>query len=303
MNQKDFLDRVLPSGIRTMAYRSGKKNQRNEDIWYHDPFEAAAEGVDRSDRIASRNKDVYFAAASFKETTVTEHGYKHISRKQSNVQSLKSLFLDIDFKQYPSPEATVAAFHDFLMKSGIAKPSIITNTGGGLHVYWVFPQAIPTEEWYALATRLAKLAEHHGLKADLACTIDRCRILRMPGTRNFKYAHTPLCEVVFEGADIDMAAMKTLLSGVDTKVVSLDARRKVPRSGIGDGFSANAEVATMFGGTSSDLTEGVTQARPCLASEVVANCPVMARVTATTFGRTCFSLCRTPKEAVSMHMS
>jgi hypothetical protein len=203
-------------------------------LWSHKSFTEPYEGVQEAARTHRWGKDVYFAVASFREAQRPDpargEGKTRSWRKQENVAALKSLYLDVDFKAYDSPEDTINAVAEFLSNSKIQKPTIIVRTGGGLHLYWTFPHAIPLVEWQPLANGLAGLAENFGLRADLQCTIDSARILRVPETLNHKYDPPRLVEVMAERAhDIDMAEMGMLLSGV----VSLRVKgRQRPKSAV-----------------------------------------------------------------------
>jgi len=278
MDQKEFLRRVLPSGHHYIAYPSERRDQNNRIIWNHSPFDDPNDGVRHATRIANRNTDVYFAVASFKQARVMDPklGKEKSYRKQANVAALKSLFLDIDFKNYESPEATVAALGTFLKESKLELPSIIVRSGGGLHVYWTFARALTPDEWQPLADGLAGVAENLGLKADLQCTIDSARILRMPGTRNLKYDPPALCEVQYHREeDVDLDRMATRLRGV----TSIRARTRRPRqqSPAAD-IEVDPSVAGLFADSDpDDLGAGAGYAEATIRRMVgQGGCPLFA---------------------------
>lgn len=75
------------------------------------------------------------------------------------------------------------------------KPSFIVNSGGGLHAYWAFPKPLelPTEQHRARARALVRDFQDYFRRPDvnpkgysIDKTDDLARVLRVPGTTNFK---------------------------------------------------------------------------------------------------------------------
>ena len=81
----------------------------------------------------------------------------------------------------------LAALYNFCINHGIPKPSLIVRTGGGLHVYWLSDRVLTVDEWQPYANGLKAAAKAAGLKFDPTCTGDAARVLRVPGTLNYKY--------------------------------------------------------------------------------------------------------------------
>jgi hypothetical protein len=109
----------------------------------------------------------------------------------ANALDLPALFVDLDFKTLPEPEA-----RDRLGRFPL-RPSAVVDSGGGLHVWWFLrePMTLPADTVLSrqLLRRLA-----HALGGDLAAA-EPARILRLPGTRNFKYAPPrPVALTIFE---------------------------------------------------------------------------------------------------------
>ena len=66
-------------------------------------------------------------------------------------------------------------------------PTMIVGSGtGGFHVYWRLRELVTPAQFEPMAAALVKAAQSHGLKFDAQCTSDVCRLLRVPGTWNFK---------------------------------------------------------------------------------------------------------------------
>ena len=128
--------------------------------------------------------DAYFGLARF------ENGE---TRRAENAKTLKSFFLDIDCgphksdqEGYPGGQQDgIAALRGFCKKLGMPKPTLV-NSGRGIHVYWTMTEPVTVEEWIPVAEKLKSLCVEHGLKADPAVTSDVARVLRVPGTFNFK---------------------------------------------------------------------------------------------------------------------
>lgn len=123
-------------------------------------------------------------------------------RQAANAISLKSFFLDIDVKPpqydphtgvlipnqkgYPTFGEAVDALGTFIKATGLPAPSMIVNSGGGLHVYWVISRALTPTEWQPYSTALAEATKKLNLRCDTQCTVDSARVLRVPDTFNRK---------------------------------------------------------------------------------------------------------------------
>jgi len=98
---------------------------------------------------------------------------------------LPALFIDVDFKTTPREQARDA------IRRFPLRPSIVVRSGGGVHSYWLLREPVDLREEASRAKDLLRrLALELGGDINAA---EPARILRMPGTRNFKY--TPPCPV------------------------------------------------------------------------------------------------------------
>jgi hypothetical protein len=139
--------------------------------------------------LMQREWDVYFGVAKYKTDT---------NRSKDNVQGLKALWLDIDCGPskaevnpkslrpagYIDQAAAIAALKAFCNEVGLPKP-ILVNSGRGVHVYWPLTEEVTREEWEPAAAKLRDLCIDHDLYVDRA-VFEAARILRIPGTLNFK---------------------------------------------------------------------------------------------------------------------
>lgn len=132
------------------------------------------------------------------------------SRKAVNALFIRALFLDLDCgqewvperiingdtvaahnrqKAFPSKRAAVEELYRFLQATGldVLGSPILVDSGGGVHVLWPLSQDTPIDEWQPVAEKLKVAAKHHGFAIDASVTADAARVLRTPGTLNWKY--------------------------------------------------------------------------------------------------------------------
>lgn len=125
---------------------------------------------------------------------------------EKDILGVTALYADIDIKgdahaQTSLPSSVDEAI-DFLHGLKI-KPSIIVNSGNGIHGYWLLdkPFIIETEEdrhissiFKGFGRYVNSEAKKHGWKID--SVYDLARILRVPGTINHKLGMDAKCEVI-----------------------------------------------------------------------------------------------------------
>ena len=117
--------------------------------------------------------------------------YRGGSRKSGNVSTIRVSFLDLDGKLVEEhkdlkPEEWVEKIKGHCEEKGIPEPTIILFSGNGIHVKWVYKEAVRREKfriWHMLEKKLCKLFGELG--ADSKAT-DLARVLRVPGTQNCK---------------------------------------------------------------------------------------------------------------------
>ncbi len=184
MKLSEFLNTVVPDGNIVVGSKGVK---------FRNSFtKSQADALKLIRKKAAGTDDIYFALASFKQSWHKNAKGKSVLRVRDNVNELKALWFDIDFKGGLSdPTQVVAALREFSNSTGVPAPSILVHSGNGIHAYWPFTTAVPYERWQAMANKFKELASEHGLPADLVCTADACRVLRPPGTRNFKDENIP----------------------------------------------------------------------------------------------------------------
>lgn len=184
MTLSEFLKAVVPEGRMVIGWK--------DDRFHNTSRPDHATTLQEIRKRAKSQADIYFALASFKQDWHKNSKDKSVLRVRSNVDQLKALWFDIDFKGGLSdPRQVVAALSEFSKSTGMPPPSILVHSGNGVHAYWPFTTAVPYERWQCMADKLKELANDHALPADLVCTADACRVLRPPGTRNWKDPSNP----------------------------------------------------------------------------------------------------------------
>lgn len=166
-------------------------------------------------KFVAQKRDVYFGVAKFKTNK---------NRLKSNVQGLKSFWLDIDCGEkkaivnpktnnpdgYIDQETGLKELQRFCKLIGLPKP-LIVNSGRGIHVYWPLTNEITSTEWEPVAERLRELCVLHNFYID-GKVFEVSRVLRVPGTYNFKDEPPKLVEVFNQDSvPIEYEAFRSLL--------------------------------------------------------------------------------------------
>ena len=136
------------------------------------------------------------------DTFFTINLFKKRSRKQEFLRWINAVYIDCDFK---NPTLSVADKVALAKKVCLKKvgflPSIITSSGNGLHLYFLFTSPIKASglvRWKLVQKEFcARLQEIH---ADPKA-LDASRVLRLPGTINTK--NNTRCSVVYFTRDKD----------------------------------------------------------------------------------------------------
>lgn len=203
MTPAEFLAVVLPSpghGYYCAAELSSNKKahayeEKLEDL---EPTINKWHGADR---------DVYFALATFEESG---------KRTADNARFVKSLFIDMD--GYESKKAAALALNAFLEKTGLAElgtPWIVAS-GGGLHCYWPLDKEADIVSWKPVAENFKRLCKQEALAIDMTVTADAARVLRVPGTTNFKkkYGTPKPVKLLGQGGIFSLEQLGTVINSL-----------------------------------------------------------------------------------------
>lgn len=174
----EFLACVLPTGA-DYHYCAFELPSRNQ------VFVGSIEALANTCELASvAGKNSFYAMGAFRTSE---------SRTSANVVAIKALFFDVDCgpgKAYETKNDAVGALQDFLQQTGLnalGTPWLL-DSGGGVHGYFPFEEALCPDDWRPIAEAFKRTAARLGFKIDMTVTADAARVLRMPGTLNYKYA-------------------------------------------------------------------------------------------------------------------
>ena len=255
MQLADFLQRVLPSQGPYFHSKLSKSGQWSDHLTTGlGPLEQA---IHKSDL---QQADCYFSTASFKSPT---------GRTQNNVAYKRTWYIDVDYgdthdsPQYPDKKSALAAIKQARI-NGLPAPVFLVHSGHGFQLHWCSDEPVTPATWGVLARALVNCCAKTGLKIDKGISEDTARVLRAPGTRNWKVRTDPrLCDVMLardENYALEdwEAAMQPFL----TEPVGLATPPPQAPSAPTDELS--------------DLETGLARAQVAFAAHMVPQCPLMA---------------------------
>ncbi len=229
MTDFDLLDTVLaPDGWFAVVGIRGKSVQQE--------LVQTREEVDElTQRFLADKRNVYFGCAKY-ETNA--------NRKQENAKYFKAFWMDIDCgpdKGTPDPvTGKIEGYLDqttglqelkrFCETIDLPRPTLV-NSGRGLHVYWVLDEVISREQWEPVSNRLKDLCAIHNLIVDNNC-FEPARVLRVPGTLNFKDSPPSDVTNMVLGRTTSLAEMRELLNVVDAPKKLFTPRPAKERSAL-----------------------------------------------------------------------
>ena len=152
-------------------------------------FDDHAKAAELITAAITRNEDVFVALARFQEGST--------GRKSEFAESFLSVWVDIDCgegKHYKYQDEAIAATQSFCIQCGLPKPSLILNSGGGIHLYWCFDREVDVSQWQPISQDLQALCNSKGFRVDPAVMGDPARVMRVLGSVNYKLAdnHRPV---------------------------------------------------------------------------------------------------------------
>lgn len=211
MSVDKFFAAVLPSqGHRFILATFGEQGQpdfRPAQKAFAPGDEANALGYARWG--SQQGANVYFASGGFLPPPPDENGKPKGGRTADRVTHFRCLRLDVDCgagKPYADKHEGLQALCDFANAYSLPLPWIV-DSGYGLHVYWAFDRDVATAEWLGLAQRLAAACAAFGFSVDATTTLDAARVLRVPGTNNYKRGGSVAVRLIAEGSATDPATL------------------------------------------------------------------------------------------------
>ena len=122
-------------------------------------------------------------------------------RRVANIRQFRALYQDLDIHKLGFEKAeTVYMIYILAYENKIPMPSMIVDSGRGIHIYWKIKNAPygALNTWQELQDYLYYQLKH--LQADRNAT-DGARVLRLPNTLNSK--ENALCKVLVVNEDIE----------------------------------------------------------------------------------------------------
>lgn len=177
--------------------------QDKRTYWF--PADKLDKATEKAQELSNKNKDVYFGVGLRREQVYKEkNGRRYLARGDNvDVIAIPGLWIDVDIssaahKERNLPQSTDEAIQ--LIQSFQLPPTIIVHSGHGLHGYWLFSQPLYIENdderhrAEALVERFQATIRGEAMKRGwkLDNTSDLARVLRVPGTTNYKRDPKPV---------------------------------------------------------------------------------------------------------------
>lgn len=225
VTRADFLNAVLPwpgsnPGFVNLHWLIPAPNDPTKQIWVGKPTTNPAEFENLLAWVLTlpNVSDIYMCMSRQAKTGLTRNNKIKAAKHAADALALKALWLDVDVKDPPKGYANLGEAIDavlmFVKTVGLPPPSALVHSGGGLHVYWTSISDLTPADWKPYAEGLKALALQHGLRCDAGVTADAARVLRVPGTYNFKHGQKRPVKILHLGAPYDFATQLAFLKAV-----------------------------------------------------------------------------------------
>lgn len=181
-------------------------------------------GIDKdgviTPRFTANIDDALKLAQSFIDRQVnvyfTPGTYSGFRRKQEQCVYVKSFFLDLDVMhgkvKYDTKKDALEDIEKLATDLNWPLPVII-DSGGGIHAYWILDEALPAAEWDKRAEQFKQLCLDRKMKIDEAVPADSARLMRVPGTSNYRYDPPQESELLTE---VETHPLSVFLEALDT---------------------------------------------------------------------------------------
>jgi hypothetical protein len=228
---RKFLENVLvwPGSPQAPGWINVHVNAKNDDPTKNGgkpwvvgwPFKTADDVLNRISWVESTADffNVWVCMSQQSECGQKPNGKLKAVRKAANATLLNSVWIDCDVKagdakHYGTIQDAWEAIRAFQKKAGLPTPSVVVNSGGGLHIYWTSNKPLTPDEWRPYAEGLKTFLLNEGVLCDAGLTTDIARILRVPDTLNHKYDPPRKVQLIHCGAPYDFAKNLALLCDV-----------------------------------------------------------------------------------------
>lgn len=242
MQQYDLLSLVQPAGgwfAITGIKGTGKEADVRQEL-----VATRTEADALIERFVAAGRNVFFGVAKYATGD---------NRKKENVLGLKSFWLDVDCGPskaeidpktgrpdgYVDQSAAITALRTFCKTVGLPSPTLV-NSGGGIHAYWALTEEVSRRDWEPVAERFKEVCRAQNLYVDNA-VFEVARVLRVPGTFNFKEAEPRPVEILHVGKPTSFEEMRSIFGVKAQPTIFDDDYQPSPRqlamaNGIGYNF-------------------------------------------------------------------
>ena len=177
--------------------------------------------------LCDQGKEVYFGV----NPRMNQGGAK------KNVEWVSALHAEVDYGKDGHNKTSSHATYDEALEAinGFEyEPTLIIHSGGGFHCYWVLSNPVNVKETGVTKIESINIKLSALVGGDKG-TQDISRVLRIPGTYNFKLSGNPrtVTIVVNSGKTYDLDNFKDLVAP-DVKSIDLPQERKLTRAEMAD---------------------------------------------------------------------
>jgi hypothetical protein len=202
--------------------------------------------------------------------------YSGNRRRQAECLYVKSFFLDLDVEhgknRYESKQAAVEDLQRFCQEIDWPMPVLI-DSGGGIHAYWILNEALPAEDWTLYAEKFKQLCVEKGMIIDEAVPADSARLMRVPGTMNYRYDPPTASTMLTEVYTYDFEELKPALGNVQKKFDLRDVERGLDEDTKAIYDKRNGNFEYDFGRIATTSLEGDGCAQIKYILENASECP------------------------------
>jgi Domain of unknown function (DUF927) len=253
-------------------------------VWGGRPFKELKPLLDLAQWGATKPsimQDIYFCLSTQGAVGPMRNNRITALRSAATALVLKAIWLDVDVgkdKGYATLDAALTAISKFYKDANLPPPSAFVFSGGGIHVYWISDVPLTVSEWRPYAEGLREEATRLGLKFDAGVTTDEARILRVPGTFNYKTMPPRACRLAGLGRNYNFAVdLGRLATITPTKVTAAVIPNAVGAPFDLSAFAGYRPPPCMAGldATNDSLANGINvhDDRPLSPDAVIQNCP------------------------------
>lgn len=199
--------------------------------------------------------DCYFGTSTFKDGT---------TRAAANVVRVKCCKIDFDIapedpRKYRDVQEAREACAAFCEKYRFPQP-VMVRSGFGLHAYWIFDTALDVERGKITAQQFKEVTIAADLRTDRTVTGDTARILRVPGTHNYKDPNHP--KMVVLESPVATHNTEDFLENLNRVHSEICGKTSSMHPSVGELIPEVAVPAHLRGGHLDDVTQKIAAYKP-----------------------------------------